>query len=75
MEYSKKKDFLVENLFNTGKTRTKPVDLILSSMFGDDPSIGFEFEQYMDQKESQSDNVVQLKVKAEKSALDDYGEF
>lgn len=75
MEYSKMKDFPVENIFNTGKTRTKPVDLILKSMFGDDPSIGFDFERYIKQKEAQTDNMVQLKVKPEKSALDDYGEF
>ncbi|WP_040204054.1 hypothetical protein [Neobacillus jeddahensis] len=75
MEYSKKKGFPVENIFNTGHTRTKPVELILSSMFGENPTIGFDFEMYIEEKEK--NNVVEFKQKEKEkeSALDEYGSF
>ncbi|WP_375089157.1 hypothetical protein ACDZ29_25570 [Peribacillus sp. RS7] len=75
MEYSKKKGFPVENIYNTGKTRTEPVSGILRSVFSSNPMLGFEFENYIkDKKES---NVIELKAREVKksSALDEYGEF
>lgn len=73
MEYSKMRGFPVENIFNTGQTRTAPVDLILSSMFGKNPTIGFDFEQYLNKKEK--DNLTPIDSKRKKSAIDDYGLF
>ncbi len=71
MEYSKKRGFPVENLFNTGKTRTEPVDLIMDSLFSDNPDVGYEFNNYIGNKDGK--NVVP--IKEGNSALDDYGEF
>lgn len=75
MEYSKKQGFPVENIYNTGKTRTKPVDVILNSLFGENPTIGFDFEKYIEEKEKS--NLVEFKPKEKESdtALDEYGAF
>lgn len=76
MEYSNKKGFPVENIFNTGKTRSTPVDVILGSIFSDYPTLGYDFKQYSTKK--RKSNVVGLKRKSAekpKSALDEYGEF
>ncbi|MBT2605580.1 hypothetical protein J7E55_21600 [Bacillus sp. ISL-53] len=75
MEYSKKKGFPVENIFNTGQTRTKPVDIILSSMFGENPTIGFDFEKYIEEKEIGKVVAFKPKEKEKESAIDEYGSF
>ncbi|WP_144528930.1 hypothetical protein [Peribacillus simplex] len=76
MDYSQKKGFPVENIFNTGKTRSTPVDAILASVFSDNPTLGYEFKNYSTKKKQS--NVVDLKSKNEeknRSALDEYGAF
>lgn len=71
MEYSASKNFPIENLINTGATRTSPVNKILDTVFSDDPTIGFDFEQYYEDKVKTKENVVSMKKK--RSAADDFG--
>lgn len=75
MEYSKKNGFPVENIYNTGKTRSTPVDRILASIFGDKATFGFEFEQYLTKKQKSKGIKLVTKKEKQKSALDEYGAF
>lgn len=73
MEYSKSKGFPVENIFNTGKTRTEPVEKILGNLFVDNPTVAYDFDRYLIEKGKS--NVISIDSKAKKTAIDDYGEF
>jgi hypothetical protein len=53
---------------NTGETRTEAVAKQLESLFGDNPTIGYDYEQYIEK-------VVQLPDKNRKSAADNFGLF
>jgi len=75
LEYSKKKGFPVENIFNTGKSRTAPVDHILSSVFSDNPTAAYDFDNYLKDKDTERSKVVVLEPKTKKSGIDDYGTF
>ncbi|OXM83684.1 hypothetical protein [Paenibacillus rigui] len=58
MEYSASKDFPIENIMNTGRTRTKPVTNILESVFSNDPTISYEFESYIVSKSTERNDKV-----------------
>lgn len=76
MEYSESKNFPIVNILNTGRTRTEAVDMQLKSLFGDNPTIGYEYEQYIQKKsqnKEQQNNIIQISDKKEKSAADDFG--
>jgi|SRR5690606_215264 len=72
LEYSGSKNFPIENIINTGKTRNEPVNKILQSVFSDEPTIGYDFTQYINNNNSnQSSKVVPIK-KVERTAADDF---
>lgn len=72
MEYSASKDFPIENLMNTGKTRTKPVTNILELAFSNHPEIAYDFEEYLShKKDKQLQNVVSINSK-QRTAADDF---
>jgi hypothetical protein len=78
LEYSESKNFPIVNLLNTGETRIEPVNKQLETLFGDNPTIGYEYKQYIEEKSQklrQQDKVTQLADKKQKSAADDFGLF
>ncbi|PHF35219.1 hypothetical protein COF72_26465 [Bacillus pseudomycoides] len=76
MEYSASENFPIVNILNTGKTRTEAVTKQLESLFGDNPTIGYEYEQYMIEKREQKEekeSVVSISNRKRISAADDFG--
>lgn len=76
MEYSASENFPIVNILNTGKTRTEAVTKQLESLFGDNPTIGYEYEQYMIEKcekREEKESVVSINDRIRKSAADDFG--
>lgn len=47
--------------------------MILQRMFSDNPTMAFQFRQYVGSKGDGKNNVVDINIK--QSAIDDYGEF
>lgn len=76
LEYSASKEFPIENLINTGKTRTASVTNILEHIFDDDPAFAFDFQQLQQKTDSviETDKNV-LSIKQNLSAADDFGLF
>lgn len=77
MEYSASKNFPIENLINTGKTRTDGTTNILEMLFSDDPTIGFEFKDFQNkskEKKQADEKIIPIKKKSS-SAADDFGLF
>ncbi|BCC18524.1 TPA: hypothetical protein ACLE2C_003579 [Bacillus paranthracis] len=76
MEYSASENFPIVNILNTGRTRTEAVTKQLESLFGDNPTIGYEYEQYMIEKREWKEpqkSVVSIPNRKGKSAADDFG--
>ncbi|BCD00044.1 hypothetical protein BC30048_2946 [Bacillus cereus] len=76
MEYSESKNFPIVDILKTGNARTEAVAKKLQHLFGENPTIGYDYEQYIERKheeQRQHDKVVQLPDKSGKSAADDFG--
>lgn len=71
MDYSQSQGNNMTNLMNTGKTRTKPVEKMLESLFSEHPDTAYNFEQYKENKHvyanrtssNSKDNIVELPTK------------
>ncbi|MDQ0228865.1 hypothetical protein [Metabacillus malikii] len=73
MEHSASQGFPVDNLINTGKTRTQPVQMILEQIFADNPLDGYQFDQYQNEKAAERNNQNVVKLKNKQSASDQFG--
>lgn len=77
MEYSASKDFPIENLINTGKSRKNGATNVLEQIFSDDPTLGFEFKDFQNkskEKKQADEKIIPIKKKSS-SATDDFGLF
>lgn len=70
MEYSSSLNFPIVNLITTGVTRTKPVEKQLKDIFEKEPTIAYDYEQFIKKKKS-VEKITSINIKS-KSALDDF---